>query len=163
MEMRGRARMCAYSRRTRCAEETETSDRTSAREILERGERCSLLSFIVAAGPRARAAPLSRRGAPPCDEVMCVDRPIRHVADAFLIDAVIDREIDRTPRAFSAPGPSCSVHAVGCYITSSAVAMRLGCARRVWVTRALNMDDTQVQIELSLGPHALLALARHLW
>lgn len=104
MEMRGRARMCAYSRRTRCAEETETSDRTSAREILERGERCSLLSFIVAlyaacaAGPRARAAPLSRRGAPPRDEVMCVDRPIRHVADAFLIDDVIDREIDRTPR-----------------------------------------------------------------
>ena len=55
------------------------------------------------AGPRARAAPLSRRGAPPRDEVMCVDRPIRHVADGFLIDDVIDREIDRTPRVL---GPS---------------------------------------------------------
>ena len=96
-----------------------------------------------------------------------MDRPIRHVADAFLIDAVIDREIDRTPRAFCVLGPRSVVFGsrgwLFIYITSSAVAMRLGCARRVWVTRALNMDDTQVQIELSLGPHALLALARHLW
>ena len=56
------------------------------------------------AGPRARAAPLSRRGAPPRDEVMCVDRPIRHVADGFLIDDVIDREIDpATSRPDAAP------------------------------------------------------------
>ena len=49
---------------------------------------------------------MSRRCAPPRDEVMCVDRPIRHVADGFLIDDVIDRdEIDRTPRAFCVLGP----------------------------------------------------------
>ena len=106
MEMRGRARTCAPTAEEQDAQRKPKLLTEQVPGRFSSGEKGALFSALLwrfieismpralLAGPRARAAPLLRRGAPPRDEVMCVDRPIRHVADGFLIDDVIDREID---------------------------------------------------------------------